>query len=193
MGRRREKFRSPSQLTPTPLPSVLQTLSPDRVRFYKPRWQQLHRSVPVSTIPRKNRGTVNSLYKTRQSALGFHSDLNVITTLHKDKEKCHRNYFNTFHFTLEITLYLSLALATCNYQYVATCSKVRSGKRNSHARSTRLFVRLSIPSLAHPLFRSTYQRYADRCSIFCFMHSSVRLSVRSIDRSVNQTINQSLI
>ena len=43
------------------LPSVVQTLSPDRARFYKPRWRQLHRSIPVSRIPRKNRGTVNSL------------------------------------------------------------------------------------------------------------------------------------
>ena len=30
-------------------------------RFYKPRRRRFHRSVPVSRIPRKNRGTVNSL------------------------------------------------------------------------------------------------------------------------------------
>ena len=28
------------------------------------RWRQLHRSVPVSRIPQKNRGTVNSLWST---------------------------------------------------------------------------------------------------------------------------------
>ena len=47
-----------------PLPSPREfRLFPDRARFYK----QLHRTVPASRIPRKNRGTVNSLGNTESS------------------------------------------------------------------------------------------------------------------------------
>ena len=44
-----------------------------------PRWRQQHRSVPVSRIPQKNRGTVNSL-ETNLKIIQFSSDVHYFSS-----------------------------------------------------------------------------------------------------------------
>ena len=58
IGRQRDPFLT--QLTPTPAPlGSLDTLPRSRSPLYL--WQQFHRRVPASKIPRKNRETVKSI------------------------------------------------------------------------------------------------------------------------------------